>query len=107
MLTRLAQHLDGYNQHIDLSLRKHGLQSEDNSEGWFVTVIKCTEEELDAVEQKYIKEYANKGYQLRNKTSGSQGVGKKGIADNKPAKDYYDGKLSNRMVQKFWEILGE
>jgi hypothetical protein len=48
-------------------------------------------EELDEAEQKHILDMANKGYQLRNKTSGSQGKGKQGIADNKAAKGYHDG----------------
>ena len=38
ILTRLAQHLVGY-QHIDLSLKKHGLYSEDNPCGWNVHFI--------------------------------------------------------------------
>ena len=33
ILTRLAQHLVGY-QHIDLSLKKHGLFSKENPTGW-------------------------------------------------------------------------
>ena len=42
------------------------------------------------------------GDQLRNKTSGSQGEGKAGIADNKPAKGYYDGKRQGyKDAQKF------
>lgn len=91
ILTRLAQHLMGY-QHIDLSLKKHGLYNEDkNPYGWRVSIVECSESELDSEEQKYIKIYANNGYQLRNKTSGSQSVGKVGIDDNKPSKGYHDG----------------
>ena len=33
LLTRLAQHLSGY-QHIDLSLKKHGLYSSENIYGY-------------------------------------------------------------------------
>ena len=33
ILTRLAQHLDGYELHIDLSLKKHGLFSIHNPHG--------------------------------------------------------------------------
>lgn len=90
LLSRLAQHLSGY-QHIDFSLKKHGLVSESNPCGWNVVFKECPVEKLDAQEQEYIKVMANKGYQLRNKTSGSQGKGKQGIADNKPAKGYHDG----------------
>lgn len=90
LLTRLAQHLSGY-QHIDLSIKKHRLWSEDNLCGWKLMYYVYPISELDEKEQYYIKEYANLGYQLRNKTSGSQGEGKFGIADNKPPKGYYDG----------------
>ena len=89
LLTRLAEHLTGY-QHIDLSIKKHGLYSEDNPTGWKVSYIECQEQHLDEQEQKHIMAYANAGYQLRNKTSGSQGTGKKDIAD-KPTKGYLEG----------------
>ena len=67
ILTRLAQHMVGY-QHIDLSLKKHGLYSDINNYGWNVNSINCDESDLDDKEKYYIAEYANKGYQLRNKT---------------------------------------
>ncbi len=91
ILTRLAGHLKGY-QHIDLSIRKHGFYSFDNPTGWKVHHIEFPENELDEMEQKYIKAYANRGYQLRNKTAGGQGEGKEGLDDNKPSRGYYDGK---------------
>jgi hypothetical protein len=90
LLTRLAQHLRGY-QHIDLSLKKHGLYSDKNPTGYKVHFLVFPENMLNEMEQKYILKYANSGYQMRNKTSGSQGEGKQGIADNKPSKGYYDG----------------
>lgn len=101
LLTRLAQHLSGY-QHIDLSIKKHGLASEDNPTGWRLIWMPYPECELDQEEQRYIKEYANAGFQMRNKTSGSQGQGKFGIDDNKPAKGYYDGlEQGYKNAQKF------
>jgi hypothetical protein len=90
LLTRVAQHLSGY-QHIDLSIKKHGLISEKNPCGWRVTFLEYPVAELDAAEQKHILDMANKGYQLRNKTSGSQGEGKQGIDNNKSPKGYHDG----------------
>lgn len=90
ILTRLAQHLVNY-QHIDLSLKKHGLYAEDNPYGWKVNFMHYPIPKLDEMEQYWIKQYADKGYQLRNKTSGSQGEGKSKIADYRPAKGYYDG----------------
>ncbi len=89
LLTRIAQHLKGY-QHIDMSIRKHGLWSENNPNGWKILYRTCELNELDDLEQRYIKEYANRGYQLRNHTSGSQSEGKRDIADS-PTKGYLEG----------------
>lgn len=101
LLTRLAQHLSGY-QHIDLSIKKHGLYSEDNPYGWKINFSRLPETELDAKEQEWIRLLANKGYQLRNKTSGSQGKGKHGIDNNKASKGYYDGlKQGYKNAQKY------
>lgn len=91
LISRLAQHLVGF-QHIDLSLKKHGLYSMDgNPYGWKVDFVHAKESDLDEMEQHYIKQFANAGYQLRNKTSGSQGAGKKQIDEYRPAKGYRDG----------------
>lgn len=90
ILTRLAQHLVGY-QHIDLSLKKHGLYSEDNIYGWKVFAINYELSELNEKERYYIKMYANHGYQLRNKTAGGQDEGKAQIDEYKPRKGYRDG----------------
>ena len=90
ILTRLSQHLSGY-QHIDLSLKSHGLYSEDNPYGWGVCIQHCPVDILNEEEQRWIKYCADRGYQLRNKTSGSQGEGKAKIDDYRPAKGYYDG----------------
>lgn len=95
ILTRLAQHLVGY-QHIDLSLKKHNLYSADNPHGWKVNFLHFSESQLNEKEQHYIKEYALNGYQLRNKTSGSQGAGKSQIDDYRPQKGYRDGLAQGR-----------
>lgn len=87
---RLASHLSGY-QHIDLSIKKHGLYSKENPTGYRVHYLPIPENMLDEMEQKYIKQYANAGYQMRNATSGSQGVGKKGLDNARPTRNYYDG----------------
>lgn len=97
ILTRLAQHLVGY-QHIDLSLKKHGLHSTDNQYGWKVGFLHFPLEKLDEMEQHYIKQYAQSGYQLRNKTSGSQGTGKKQIDEYRPQKGYRDGILQGKKM---------
>lgn len=90
ILSRLAQHLTGY-QHIDLSLKKHGLWSAENHYGWKVCFLNFPEEVLDEKEVHYIKQYADAGYQIRNKTGGSQGEGKRQIDEYRPAKGYRDG----------------
>lgn len=90
ILQRLAGHLVGY-QHIDLSLKKHGLYADDNPHGWKIGFLNFPISELDKQEQHYIKAYADYGYQLRNKTSGSQGDGKAQIDEYRPQKGYRDG----------------
>lgn len=90
ILSRLTQHMTGY-QHIDLSIKKHGLISNDNLCGWNINFLHFPENELDDKEQYYILMYAKNGYQLRNKTSGSQGKGKRKIDDYKPSRTYQEG----------------
>lgn len=94
--TRLCQHLVGY-QHIDLSLKKHGLYAPDNIYGWKIGFLHFAKEQLDEKEQYYIRQYAINGYQLRNKTGGSQGAGKRQIDEYKPSKGYYDGLKQGRL----------
>ena len=89
ILTRMAEHMRGY-QHIDLSIRKHGFYSKDNEKGWQLWWAHFPEHELDEKEQEYIKQYANLGYQMRNKTAGGQGQGKFDIAET-PKKGYQQG----------------
>ena len=107
ILSRLAQHMTGY-QHIDLSLKKHGLISNNNMCGWNVNFLNFPEELLDEKEQYYIKKYALGGDQLRNKTAGGQGSGKKQINDYQPGKTYRQGveqgmKNASRDVAKLFE----
>lgn len=97
MITRLGQHLLGY-QHIDLSLKKHGFwDKEKNPYGYLIDMWYFPIEELDEREKAFIKSYAERGYQLRNKTAGGQDKGKVGIDENKPARGYYDGKKQGRV----------
>jgi hypothetical protein len=98
---RLGWHLSGY-QHIDLSIKKHGLWSEENPTGYKVHFLEFAENLLDEMEQKYIKQYANAGYQMRNVTSGSQGKGKTDIGERKSSRGYYDGLEQGRKnTQRF------
>ena len=93
---RLGSHLSGYEQHIDRSLKAHGLYSEDNPYGYKVNFLHYPKSKLDEMEQYYVQLYAEKGWALKNKTAGSQGVGKVKIADFKPAKGYMDGLKQGR-----------
>lgn len=91
LLTRLGEHLVGY-QHIDLSIKKHGLYSTENPYGYKVDILcKCPAEECNEKEQYYIKKAADAGYQLRNHNSGSQGKGRRTFDNAKPSKTYREG----------------
>lgn len=73
LLQRLSSHMAGYQQHIDLSLRKHKLYDpEKNPYGWRVEFLNFPESWLDEKEKYFIKLYADRGYQLRNVSLGGQ-----------------------------------
>lgn len=90
LLDRLGSHLSGRKQHIDRSLLKHGLWSEENPTGYRVHFLQFPESDLNEKEQFYIQKYANAGYQLRNVESGGN-LGKTDIGERKSARGYYDG----------------
>lgn len=93
VMQRLCSHMVGYQQHIDLSIRKHKLYSKDNPYGWKVEFINFPENQLDEKEKYYIKLYADRGYQLRNVSVGGQGSERSSgtINEKKPSKGYRDG----------------
>ncbi len=86
---RLGSHLSGY-QHIDLSIKKHGLWSEENPTGYKIHFLQFPESELDEKEQYFIKRYANAGWQMRNVESGGS-QGKTDIGERRQSRGYYDG----------------
>ena len=91
IVSRLAQHLSTY-QHIDLSLRKRGWYDKDHNQfGYKIRLLLCPPSDCDRLEQQYIREWANIGFQLYNHTTGSQSAGKAGMDNAKPPKGYYDG----------------
>lgn len=100
VLQRLASHLVGYEQHIDLSLRKHKLYSEDNPYGWRVEFLNFPESQLDEKEKYYIKLYADNGYQLRNVSIGGQGGNRDSgsIGERKAPKGYMQGIQQGKKV---------
>lgn len=100
-LSRLASHLVGYEQHIDLSLRKHKLYDKEKSPyGWRVEFLNFPESQLDEKEKYYIKLYADKGYQLRNVSLGGQGENRASgsIGERKAPKGYMQGIQQGKKV---------
>ena len=92
ILERLASHLNGYKQHIDLSIKKHGLyDKEKNPYGYKIKIVcYCPPIQCDELEQKYIKICANSGYQMRNTETGGTN-GKTLMNERKEPKGYRDG----------------
>lgn len=97
LLSRCADHLQGYKQHIDLSIRKHGLYDEDkNPFGYKLIVLcYCSADKCDEMEQFYIKKYADDGWQLKNVETGGKS-GKTDLNERKPVKNYHDGLVQGR-----------
>lgn len=94
IISRMCQHLVGY-QHIDLSIKRHGLYSSDNPYGWNINFMHFPISELDEKERYYITLYAKNGYQSRNKDTGG-GAGKQELGERKPSKGYRDGILQGK-----------
>ena len=70
---------------------------ENNIYGYHVNVIEeCAEEDMDERERYWIKMFADKGYQLRNKTSGGQDGDKSALGEGKSNKGYRDGLVQGR-----------
>ena len=79
------------NQRLDLLHANRVVCAFQYRGGWKIDFNSYPEVVLNEMEQLFIKEYADRGYQLRNKTSGSQGEGKTQIDDYRPQKGYRDG----------------
>lgn len=91
VLERCASHLNGYDSHIDKSIRTHGLWSADNPTGWQVRVLEyCLPQECDERERWYINFAVKIGIDLHNVESGGT-IGKTDINERKPARGYRDG----------------
>ena len=70
ILSRLASHMVGYKQHIDLSLKKHKLYSESNPCGWKVDYMNVPIDQLDE-QEKDLKEQQKKLDEMKS-TAASQ-----------------------------------
>lgn len=94
LISRMCQHMVGY-QHIDLSIKRHGLYSSENPYGWNINFMHFPISELDEKERYYITLYAKNGYQSRNKDTGG-GAGKQELGERKQPRGYHDGILQGK-----------
>ena len=90
LLERNISHLQGYQQRIDVSLKKRGFYSKDNLGGWKLNVLNFPKSQLNEKEQYYIDLYRKNNYDLYNIESGGT-TGKSDINERKLGKGYYDG----------------
>ena len=90
LLERNISHLQGYQQRIDVSLKKRGFYSNNNLGGWKLNVLCFPKHQLDKAEQYYIDLYKKNGYNLYNIESGGT-TGKSDINERKLGKGYHDG----------------
>lgn len=90
-LSRLISHLQGYDSHIDLSIRKWGLYDESkNPYGYKIHILEYTDN-LDEREKFWIMKYIQNGAQSKNVSYGGQGEGKAHLNENKQSRGYYEG----------------
>ena len=90
LIRRMCSHLQGYQQRIDISLKKRGFYSEGNTLGWKLNVMHFKPEELDEKERYFIDLYLKNNWTSYNVESGGT-IGKTIIGERKPAKTYTDG----------------
>jgi hypothetical protein len=90
LIERCAQHLQEYD-HIALSLKKRGFKRDGKDGGWELVCFDFPIDELDMGETEMIKLWANKGYQLFNRTAGGQSDGKIIFDNKRQAKTYREG----------------
>ena len=90
LIRRMCSHLQGYQQRIDVSLKKRGFYSEENTLGWKLNVMHFKPEELDEKERYFIDLYLKNNWTSYNVESGGT-IGKTIIGERKPAKTYTDG----------------
>lgn len=91
ILKRCAGHLQGVNQHVDLSIKSHGLYSENNPTGWRVMALEyCEPSMCNERERKHIQYCQKLFVELYNIESGGT-IGKTDINERKPLKGYRKG----------------
>lgn len=92
---RMCSHLLGYQQRIDISLRKRGLYSKSNQLGWKLNVLYFPKELLDEKERYYIEQYIKNSYVMYNIENGGT-LNKEIIGERKEPKNYTDGLKQGR-----------
>ena len=107
VLRRMCSHLSGYQQRVDISLRKRGFYSKENEGGWKLNVLYFPEHLLDEKERYYIELYRKSGTILYNVESGGT-INKEIIGERKAPKTYQDGlrqgdKRTKRKVKEYFE----
>lgn len=90
LLKRMVEHLHGYSQRIDVSLKKRGFKTKENESGWELYFLHFEKSELDEKEQYFIEKYRNAGYELYNIESGGT-TGKTMIGERKEGRGYREG----------------
>ena len=90
LIRRMCSHLQGYQQRIDISLKKRRFYSDENTLGWKLNVMHFKPEELDEKERYFIDLYLKNNWTSYNVESGGT-IGKTIVGERKPAKTYTDG----------------
>ena len=83
--------------------RQQGLQimRELDAAGFIEASIALAMFTEDPAERKRLaKKAADAGFQLKNSTTGSQGKGKKGLENGRPARGYFDGKEAGYLMAR-------
>lgn len=90
LIERNINHVQGYKQRLDKSIKKRGFYGENNKSGWKLKIMHAEVGQLNELEKYYINKYKELGYDLYNIESGSK-VDKYDIGYRQAAKGYHDG----------------
>lgn len=102
LLTRLAQHMSGYEQHIDRSMKAHGLYSEENKNGYKIDFFHCPVSQLDEKEREYIQKAIDSGWIVKTRLVVGRMKEKKRLLITDRQKDIV--MVSNK-ARKLWPVI--
>ena len=100
LLTRLAQHMSGYEQHIDRSMKAHGLYSEENKNGYKIDFFHCPASQLDEKEREYIQKAIDAGWKTRLVVDRMKGKKRLLITDRQK-----DIVMVSNKARKLWPVI--